>query len=317
MHDQLVTVAGVIAIPFSSVLGLCGILLGLFSFDEKRKKTISSTIKELFSSKKIKAERFAIWWSTKFFLLFGEKFFSKRQILTIPSFTILYSTLLFISWFIWILIFYNPDHIIPNHIPTVLDAALNNFVNYGFKYSLLLDFISISLIRSYIKYSLKNKFSSLKSIAFLISSIFLVIFIFTIVIYNLKVNSIDDLYTMQGLYLEKRPITNWEPINTFFSSLNIMHNETMIIMTPKGLMSNYFIPQALMLYTSLITQISLFVITLCYIVVRLLTKIEILSLFLVKNAGTALMSAWGFIGLAIILITSIPMILLIFSIFIT
>ncbi|MGC0809816.1 hypothetical protein [Pantoea agglomerans] len=79
MHDQLVTLAGVIAIPFSSVLGLCAILLGLFSFDEKRKILISLKISDLISTKKVKAEKFAQWWSTKFFLLFGKSFFRKDK----------------------------------------------------------------------------------------------------------------------------------------------------------------------------------------------------------------------------------------------
>ncbi|NIG35510.1 hypothetical protein F3J42_16650 [Pantoea sp. Ap-959] len=317
MHDHLVTIAGIIAIPFSAVLSLCGILLGLFSFDEKRKILISLKISELISTKKVKAEKFAQWWSAKFFLLFGKSFFSKRQILTVPFFTILYSSLLFVSWFLWVLIFYNPEHVMPAHIPTVLDASINSFISYGFLYSLLLDFISISITRVYIKYSLRNRFSSFKAILFFITSIFLIVFLFTIVIYKLKISSIDDLYTMQGLYLEKRPITNWEPVQTFYSSLNIIHNETMIIVTSKGLMTNYFIPQALMLYTSLMTQISLIIIFLCYILIKSLTRLEILSLFLVKNAGTASMSAWGFIALAVILIICIPMTLLVLSIFIT
>ncbi|WHU85414.1 hypothetical protein A7P61_10705 [Pantoea agglomerans pv. betae] len=317
MHDHLVTIAGIIAIPFSAVLGLCGILLGLFSFDEKRKILVSLKISELISNKKVKAEKFSQWWSAKFFLLFGKSFFSKRQLLTIPFFTILYSTLLFVSWFLWMLIFYNPEHILPEHIPTVLDASINSFIKYGFLYSLLLDFISIAITRIYIKYSLRNRFSSFKAMLLFITSSLLIVILFTLVIYKLKTSSIEDLYTMQGLYFEKRPITNWEPIQLFYSSLNIIHNETMIIVTSKGLMTNYFIPQALMLYTSLMAQISLVIIFLCYILIKSLTKLEILSLFLVKNAGTALMSAWGFIALAIILIICIPMTLLILSIFIT
>ncbi len=79
MHDQLVTITGIIAIPFSAILSLCGIMLGLFSFDEKRKILISLKITGLISTKKVKAEKFAQWWSTNFFLLFGATFFLKDK----------------------------------------------------------------------------------------------------------------------------------------------------------------------------------------------------------------------------------------------
>lgn len=314
MNVQLVTIVGLIAIPFSAAMGFCAILLGLFSFDERRKKRIAAKINKVFSNK-TKVNHFSQWWAQKFFFVFGDKFLSKRQLLSVPFFTILYSSLLFVSWFLWVLIVHNPEHIIPRHIPISIDIALNNFIKYGFMYSLCLDFISISITRVYIKYSLKNNFGSTKAIAFFLLSVFIILILFTLVIYHLKVNSVEDLYIDQQLYFESQPNIKWEPFSILGSSLNIDHNEIMIIVTSKGWISNYFIPQALMLYTSIITQLSLIIIFMCYSISKLLLKTEILSLLLLKNAGTAKMNAWGFITLAVLIILAIPMALLLITAF--
>ncbi|HCT9312284.1 hypothetical protein [Citrobacter koseri] len=304
MNTQLVTIVGLVAIPFSTALGFCAILLGLFSFDEKRKNKIATKINNILPNKN-KATVFSQWWTKKFFLIFGYNYLSKRQLLSIPFFTILYSSLLFVLWFSWILIFKNPEHIIPKHIPTSISLELHDFITNGFFYSLLLDFISIFITRWYIKYSLKNKFNSLKSIGLFISSIFIILILFTLVIYHLKINSIENLYMDHQLYFEARPDIKWEPITILGSSLNIDHNETMIIKTSKGWLSSYFIPQALMLYTSIITQLSLIIIFMCYATSALLLRTKTLSLSLLKNAGTPQMSAWGFIILAALLILTI------------
>lgn len=315
MNVQLVTIVSLVAIPFSTALAFCAILLGLFSFDDKRKKGIAAKITRIFSSKN-KVSDFSQWWVGKFFYIFGSGFFSKRQLLSVPFFTVLYSSVLFVLWFVWLLIFANPEHIIPKAMPFSIKMALNDFISYGFGYSLCLDFISIALTRAYIKHSLKNKFNSLKGLAFFVLSTATVLFLYTLVIYHLKVNSIEDLYVGQRLFYETRPNISWNPISILSSSLNINRNESLIIVTSKGLLSNYFIPQALMLYTSLITQFSLIIIFMCYLMSRILTKTEVLSQVLLKNAGTAQMSAWGFTMLAALFMLACPLMLLVITSFI-
>lgn len=316
MNVQLVTVVGLVAIPFSTALGFCAVLLGLFSFDDKRKKRISVKITNIFSGAS-KISYFSEWWSGKFFLIFGRSLLSKRQLLSIPFFTILYSSLLFVLWFIWLLIFNNPEHIIPKSLPLTIKMALDDFINYGFAYSLCLDFISIALTRVYINYSLKNNFNSKRGIGFFVLSTTIVLFLYTLVIHHLRVNSVEDLYVGQQLYFETRPDLSWHPLSILASSLNINNNETLIVVTSKGWLSNYFIPQALMLYTSLIAQFSLVIVCMCYLMSRFLARTEILSQMLLKNAGTAQMSAWGFIMLAVLFMLTILLMLLLITTFLS
>lgn len=316
MNVQLVTVVGLVAIPFSTALGFCAVLLGLFSFDDKRKKGISKKITNIFSCKN-KISNYSEWWSGKFFLIFGSSFLSKRQLLSIPFFTILYSSLLFVLWFVWLLIFENPEKIIPKSVPLTIKMALNDFVSYGFAYSLGLDFISIALTRVYIKYSFKNNFNSKKGIGLFVLSTALVLFLYTLIIHHLRVNSVENLYIGQQLYFEKRPDLSWHPFAILASSLNINNNETLIVVTSKGWLLNYFIPQALMLYASLITQFSLMILFMCYLMSSFLARAEVLSQTLLKNAGTAQMSAWGFIMLAALFMLAIVLMLLLITTFLS
>ncbi|HAT2612188.1 TPA: hypothetical protein I8235_005267 [Kluyvera intermedia] len=314
MNVQLVTIVSLVAIPFSTALGFCAVLLGLFSFDDKRKKIISEKITFIFSNKN-KVSDFSQWWSEKFFLIFGGSFLSKRQLLSVPFFTILYSSMLFVLWFMWLLIFDNPDKILPKSMPLTIKMALNDFISNGFVYSLCLDFISIAFTRVYIKYSIKNNFNSIKGVMLFVVFTIAVLLLYTLVIHHLRLNSIEDLYVGQRLYYETRPNISWSPFSILASSLNINRNETLIIVTSKGWLSNYFMPQALMLYTSLIAQLSMIMIFMCYLMSRFLAKTEVLSLILLKKAGTPQMSAWGFIMLALLFILTFPLMVLLIASF--
>lgn len=316
MNVQLVTVVGLVAIPFSTALGFCAVLLGLFSFDDKRKKRISVKITTIFSSKQ-KISHFSEWWSEKFFTIFGRNLLSKRQLLSVPFFTILYSSLLFVLWFIWLLIFNNPEHIIPKQLPLTIKMALEDFISYGFSYSLCLDFVSIALTRAYIKYSLQNSFNSLKGIGLFLLSATVVIFLYTLVIHHLRLKSVEELYVGQQLYFEARPTIIWHPFTILASSFNLNKNETIIVITSKGWLTNYFIPQALMLYTSLMAQLSLMIICMCYVISTFLVRTEVLSQMLLKNAGTVQMSAWGFIMLAVLFILAIALMFLLIATFLS
>lgn len=301
MNTTIATVLGIIAVPFSTILAFCAILLGLFSFDEKRKKSIKQNIEKIFPEQN-SASRFSAWWIQGFYTLFGKKPLAARQLLTIPFFTSLYAIILFVIWYGWVLIFMNPKHIIPHHLPTSISVAVHDFIHYGFWYSLILDAFSIFLTRHYIKLGQRKSFTSRKAIFYFAGSVVAMLFLFTIIIYWLRLQAVEELYISQGLYLETRPEMKWQPFHTLYASLNLIENEIFIVVTSKGWISNYFIPQSLMLYASLITQLTLVVIFSCFLISRLLLKTKRLSLALVDGAGTPKQSAWGFSILAILMI---------------
>lgn len=309
MDITLIAILGMIAIPFSTILSFCAILLGLFSFDEKRKKNIITNIEKILPTKN-KITRFSSWWIQGFFKLFGQKSLSRRQIITIPLLTVTFSTLLFVIWYGWILLFINPNYSIPEHLPNSIRLAVHDFFYYGFWYSLALDTLSIFLARHYIQLGMRENFTSFKATIWFVGSLIVVILLFTLIIHWLRLQAVEDLYIKLGLYFETRPDIRWTPWDTICSSLNLIENETIIIVTSKGWLTNNFIPQSLMFYSSLITQFTLIVIFLCYMTSNILMKTKLFSLAIVKNVGTAKLNAWVFIILAVLMFMFIPLIII-------
>ncbi|MBN3263392.1 hypothetical protein [Pectobacterium brasiliense] len=306
MSIEVATAVGLLAIPLSAALGFVAIIIGHAGFNSDKKKKISKSINNINLGEEAINE-FSEYWSDYYFKLFGDGFLSKRQLITIPLFTILYSIILFFAWFMYVLIFLNPDKIIPEQIPMPIKLAIHDFYLYGVWYSILLDFISIQLTKMYIKSKGKSDFSFMKSVFYFLLSIFIVYFIFTVIIYQLKLDATDDLYNKSGLYLEPRPTLSYEPFEAIYESLNLIETSTFMVVTSKGILSNYFVPQAVMFYSSFISQISLLLIFISYLLSKSLIKFKILSIDFVKGIGTAKYTAYGFLGLTIVSILFVLM----------
>ncbi|WP_320459816.1 hypothetical protein [Lelliottia sp. CFBP8978] len=251
-----------------------------------------------------KISRFSEQWVSAFFLVFGSRTFSKRQLFTIPCLLILYSSILFVVWYVWVLVFRNPERIIPAHLPTGIYVALHDFIHQGFWYSLLLDALSVFLIRIYINAGIAKGFSSLKAVLSFAFIFIAILLVFTGIITHLKNDSIEDLYIQQEMYFEVRPVIHWDVMEVIRSSLSFIDNETMLIMTPKGLISNYFIPQAIMLYLSIITQLTLIIVFISYLLTKLIQRVRRIAIWVVNFAGTDTINAIGFILIAAIILMS-------------
>ncbi|EMM6852689.1 TPA: hypothetical protein ACX3LN_000420 [Enterobacter hormaechei] len=297
-------VIGNLFIIITTAISVASLFLGLFAYNKKMKTKAIQKI-ELLIPKKNRITKFSEQWVSAFFLAFGNHAFSKRQLITIPFLLILYSSILFVVWYLWVLTFRNPEHIIPQHLPLTIKVALHDFIHFGFWYSLLLDVMSIYLIRAYINAGLSKGFSSVKSIVYFSSIVLGVMLSFTLIVTHLKNASIEDLYIQQGLYFEDRPVMTWNPMEVIRSSLDFIDNETMIIFTSKGAISNYFIPQAIMFYLSMFTQLTLLIVFISYMITKILHNIRTVAIWTVKYSGTATMNAIGFILIAGIILLAL------------
>jgi hypothetical protein len=124
---------GILFIIITTAISVASLFLGLFTYNKKMKTKAIQKI-ELLIPKKNRITKFSEQWVSVFSLAFGNHAFSKRQLITIPFLLVLYSSILFVVWYLWVLTFRNPEHIIPQHLPLTIKVALHDFIHFGFWY---------------------------------------------------------------------------------------------------------------------------------------------------------------------------------------
>lgn len=240
----------------------------------------------------------ADFWSSSFEFFFGEKFFSKRQILTIPLYTLAISGLLIGAWIAYLYVFKNPTHSFSAQLPLEVKQAISDFYTKGIFSALLIDFIAISLTKLSIKIGRKNDFKSLSFLfTFLLTFIF-VFFIFSVVTYYFRVEDMVHLY-INFAPQDEIPIIPFTPLQNILSSDSLVAPQTLIHFTSSGVMTTYFMPEPVIFYCAVVAQLSLIFIFLSYQLSNVLLYIKNTCIKFVSAYGTPESGAFGVIGLVI------------------
>lgn len=244
----------VVSVPLSLLAGGAGIFVGIgLSNKEERLKTIKGLQAKDFGQKKI---QFAInTWSNIFESFFGSRYLSRRQLLSIPVYTVVMSIVFFATWIAWIYLLQNPEHKL-GPLPIAVSLALSDFYGQGILACIVTDVIAIQLT----KFSLRRlNESGLFSAGFVISyliNLVVCFFIFTVIVFMFRVEDMVRLY-IQAAPHDPMPVVPYTPFDYIGSSIDLFHLETTIYATSRGWFSMYFMPQSVILYCAIATQSTL------------------------------------------------------------
>lgn len=248
-------------------------------------------------------------WGSAYLRIFGERYFSKRQILTIPLYTLVVSALFFSLWFLYLYIFQNPYHSLSAKLPINVRQSVYDFYHKGIYASLALDVISIQLTKKSIRIGKLNGFSSIKFLLFFVFVLFFSYFLFSLVVFGFRVDDMVRLY-MSMAPSDPMPIIPYSPIATFSSSLALFQPETIVHFTTRGVFSTYFMPEPLIFYCTAAAQASLVFIFLAKNVANFLFLVRNSAINFIAKVGTPKASATSILVLIMITLISMPIILL-------
>lgn len=282
----------VVSVPLSFLAGGAGIFVGIgLSNREERLKTINGLQAKDFGQRKI---QFAInTWSNIFERFFGLGYLARRQLLSIPVYTICMSIAFFAIWIAWIYLLQNPAHRL-GPLPVVVRQALSDFYGQGILACVLTDVIAIQMT----KFSLRRlNGSSLFSAGFLVSYLFNLVvcfFMFTVVVFVFRVEDMVRLY-MQVAPHDPMPVVPYTPLDYIRSSIDLFHLETTIYVTSRGWYSTYFMPQSVILYCAIATQSTLVFMILASGLFRASQLSKTFLLSAVRGMGTPRANANGLV----------------------
>ncbi|MGH8783124.1 hypothetical protein [Paraburkholderia sp.] len=288
----LTDLIAVVSVPLGLLAGGAGVFAGIgLANREERLKTIKGLQAKDFGQKKI---QFAVnTWSSIFERFFGSRYMARRQILSIPIYTICMSMAFFAIWIAWIYLLQNPTHTL-GPLPVVVRQALSDFYRQGILACILTDLIAIQLT----KFSLRRlNTSGIFSARFLISyliNLAICFFLFTVVVFLFRVEDMVRLY-MQVAPHDPMPIVAYSPIEYIRSSIDLFHLETTIYVTSRGWFSTYFMPQSVILYCTVATQSTLVFMVFAAGLFRACQSSKTFLLSAVRGMGTPRANANGLI----------------------
>jgi len=303
--DNLVST---IALPLSILTaGTCVYVAIAFATEEARRETIAVLNSKDFGSSWF--EKLARAWSLQFRWFFGSKLLSKRQLITIPVYTVVVSALFFTIWLVHVYIIQDGLTLPLAPLPISMREAVAVFYPKGLIAAILIDFITIQITKKCVDVGLARGYRSFRFVLYFASALMISCFIYTLITLLFRVEDMVRIY-MEVAPNDPMPLVPYEPIERLLSSLRLFQPETVIYVTSQGWIGTYFMPEPVIFYCLVTGHLSLIIIMLAYSVMAALAGFKEICIGTVRNVGTPQTNANSVIllvglGLASILVMAI------------
>ncbi|QNB05759.1 hypothetical protein G5S34_02500 [Herbaspirillum frisingense] len=222
---------------------------------ETRLATIRALQNKKFGIKEI--DFFIATWATFFKRVFGESLLAKRQILSIPLYTLVVSAVFFLIWIAELFILRNPAHSLRiADLPLNVKEAVSVFYIKGIWAALLIDFFSIQMTKKAIRIGSVRGFLSWRFLGCFCFSVIGSYILFTFAVFIFRVEDMAYVYS-HIVPRDPPPLIPYTPLRYLSSSLNLFYPETTVYTTSVGWLTTYFMPQPVILYCAIATQTTL------------------------------------------------------------
>lgn len=244
-----------LSVPLGLFISVTLLFCGIGLATKESRAQITLTLKNINLGDK-STTLFCEKWIAFYRYLFGSRYLSKRQLLTIPIYTYFVSAICFGIWIIYVLLFENPKHLILTGSSLPLSMAVKQFYPDGLLASIMLDIIVINYTK-YIINKITNKDRGILFISFAITfGVFMSYILFTLVCFGFRLWDMLMLYTTMA---PSDPIHTmpYHPFEDVSQYIHIFEPRTLLHVTTNGIYSSYFMPEPILLYSVFASQITL------------------------------------------------------------
>lgn len=215
------------------------------------------------------------------------------------------SSIFFCVWLLWLYLFRNPTHSLAP-IPISIKQAIKDFYTEGIIACLVVDIVAIQMTKLCIKSGTRYGFQTKRFYFWFLANIAISYFLFSVAVFFFQVEDMVRLYT-EFVPNDPLPIIPYDPLGYLSSSVNLFYPTTLIHVTSKGLISTYFMPQSVILYCAVATQLTLVLMASTTLLIGFLIKIKRLMLSVIRSVGTPEGNADSVIALMIWALFCIPL----------
>jgi hypothetical protein len=282
------------------ILGILGTIVGILSLASSifvgvavaTKKWREGVVKEL-ENRSFGVgvlEQAARAWVAIFERYFGDRLFSARQLVTVPLYTLGVSLIYILVW-----ILHNVDgnvFAIFGPFSPLMKQALYDYFHEAIFVALVVDIFSISLTRIAIRAGKAKGFLSFRFLLIFMLTVAVSFIIFTFGLFFMRVLDMVRLYADHAPQ-DPLPIMPYRPLDGFDVLFNLFNAPTIMHVTSRGVFSTYFIPEPVLFYTALTSQLSFVFIIASHLLAKFSQFVRRASVRVLQAAGTTKGSANG------------------------
>ena len=299
---------GALIVVATVLFGCTGVLVAVaFSTKKSRLEILKSL-----SGMSLGRDRFigiAQLWASCFQRLFGRTLLAKRQLISIPLYTLLVSLVFFVVWLLDLYLFKNPEHVFNVPPPPNVLQAIKDFYSKGLLVAIVIDCVTIQLTKWSINVGMRRGFGSWRFLWCFSATIALAYLLFSAAVYWFRWSDMSELYAMLPAD-EVRPTITFSPLRDVLYSISLFQPVTFIYATSEGLVSSYFMPEPILFYCAVTGTLSLLTITVAYQFARGADLLRRLCMGVVSHVGTPRTNAMSVVFMMLLGLVLVPLCLM-------
>ena len=248
-------------------------------------------------------------WASFFQRVFGRTLLARRQLISIPLYTLLVSLVFFVVWLLDLYLFKNPEHVFNVPPPPNVLQAIKDFYSKGLLVAIVIDCMTIQLTKWSINVGMRRGFGSWRFLWCFSATIALAYLLFSAAVYWFRWSDMNELYALLPAD-EVRPTITFSPLRDVLYSLSLFQPVTFIYATSEGLVSSYFMPEPILFYCAVTGTLSLLTITVAYQFARGAELLRRLCMGFVSHVGTPRVNAMSVVFMMLLGLLLVPLCLM-------
>ena len=248
-------------------------------------------------------------WASFFQRVFGRTLLARRQLISIPLYTLLVSLVFFVVWLLDLYLFKNPEHVFNVPPPPNVLQAIKDFYSKGLLVAIVIDCMTIQLTKWSINVGMRRGFGSWRFLWCFSATIALAYLLFSAAVYWFRWSDMNELYALLPAD-EVRPTITFSPLRDVLYSLSLFQPVTFIYATSEGLVSSYFMPEPILFYCAVTGTLSLLTITVAYQFARGADLLRRLCMGVVSHVGTPRTNAMSVVFMMLLGLVLVPLCLM-------
>ncbi|MBN0980601.1 hypothetical protein JTY93_04900 [Pseudomonas hygromyciniae] len=299
---------GALIVVATVLFGCTGVLVAVAFSTKKSRLEILKTLRGM-SLGRDWSIGIAQLWASFFQRVFGRTLLARRQLISIPLYTLLVSLVFFVVWLLDIYLFKNPEHVFNVPPPPNVLQAIKDFYSKGLLVAIVIDCVTIQLTKWSINVGMRRGFGSWRFLWCFSATIALAYLLFSAAVYWFRWSDMNELYAMLPAD-EVRPTITFSPLRDVLYSISLFQPVTFIYATSEGLVSSYFMPEPILFYCAVTGTLSLLTITVAYQFARGAELLRRLCMGFVSHVGTPRVNAMSVVFMMLLGLLLVPLCLM-------
>jgi hypothetical protein len=212
-------------------------------------------------------------WLSSFFTLFGQKFASWQFFVFTPIYTVTISVVVLVLWIVPLYIHFYSTHSLrePAYMDEITQIEIGQWFWRGIFIAVVIDYFTVFFTKLNLRILLRWALGPLAFAGISVLLTFFIYYVFTLVIYILRVYDMATLYEWNAPY-DPFPVMEYELFPLSLEDWVRLRPPMILHATSRGLINTYFFPEPILFYCMIATAYMLPFLAIIYVLISLVRR---------------------------------------------